>query len=243
MSDPPTQPDPSAAVIAPARHPLKLAAAAARANLRPGIILWAFGALIVGCYFYLPAAHDLLTRLGGIKDRLGLAFSVPSTVLFAALIPYALQQLTPLKRPFNPKYLLFLVAFWAWKGAEVDLLYRLQAHLFGDNRAPATIAIKVFVDQFIYVTIWAAPTMAFPFFWAENTFRLGPVRRVLRGPWYRRIVVPILVPNWLVWIPAVALIYMLPLPLQLPIQNVILCMWSCMLLFIAYHNKNAGEPI
>jgi len=42
---------------------------------------------------------------------------------------------------------------------------------------------------------------------------------------------PMLIAGWLVWIPTVMLIYLFPLPLQLPFQNIILCFWSMILLF------------
>jgi hypothetical protein len=50
--------------------------------------------------------------------------------------------------------------------------------------------------------------------------------------WYRRRVLPVMVSNWGVWIPAVSIIYMLPPALQLPLQNLVLCLWALMLIFL-----------
>jgi hypothetical protein len=41
-----------------------------------------------------------------------------------------------------------------------------------------------------------------------------------------------LLANWGVWIPTVAAIYALPVGLQLPMQNLALCLWSLMLAFM-----------
>ena len=59
--------------------------------------------------------------------------------------------------------------------------------------------------------------------------RLSGTERFRR--WYLRDVVPVMVSNWAVWLPAVFVIYVLPTPLQLPMQNVVLCFWSLVLVF------------
>jgi hypothetical protein len=40
-----------------------------------------------------------------------------------------------------------------------------------------------------------------------------------------------------VWLPAVAIIYTLPTPLQLPLQNVVLCFFTLLLAHLARHTK------
>jgi hypothetical protein len=45
-------------------------------------------------------------------------------------------------------------------------------------------------------------------------------------------VLPITVANVAVWVPAVVAVYLLPLPLQLPMQNLVLCLWALMLVFM-----------
>ena len=60
---------------------------------------------------------------------------------------------------------------------------------------------------------------------------LDPIRRQGLGRWMYQVVLPLLLSNWGVWIPAVVVIYCLPLPLQLPMQNLVLCFWSLLLIF------------
>jgi hypothetical protein len=42
-----------------------------------------------------------------------------------------------------------------------------------------------------------------------------------------------LMSTWAVWIPAVAIIYCLPPPLQIPLFNLVLCFWVLVLSFIS----------
>ncbi len=54
-------------------------------------------------------------------------------------------------------------------------------------------------------------------------------------PFFDRVI-PLMIANWVVWIPAVSLIYLFPLPLQLPLMNIILALWCLILTFFV---KNA----
>ncbi len=240
-----TAPDPRSPDAAPRfdpRHPLALGLAAMRAYFVPGLILWAAGLAIVLAYFFAPPVQSWLDRVGALKHSLGVWYSIPALAFFAGFLPFCLQALSAdRRRTFALSQLAFLVVFWGIKGAEVDLLYRLQVVLFGDNRAPLTVVQKVAVDQFVYVPLWAIPSTVLPYLWANKGFRLGPVREALGGRWYRDLVLPVMLGNWMVWIPAVSLIYLFPEPLQLPMQNIIACLWACMMLFMG-HAEAAAMP-
>jgi hypothetical protein len=127
----------------------------------------------------------------------------------------------------------FLRAFLGLQGRGVDLLYRLQSHLFGDYAAPGTIVRKVLVDQLIYNSIWAAPMSALAFLWKESAFS-WPTMRSKLGFEFMTFSVPVtLMSTWAVWIPAVTIIYYLPAPLQIPLFNLALCFWVLVLSFIS----------
>jgi hypothetical protein len=128
-------------------------------------------------------------------------------------------------------HLPILVAFWAYKGLEVDLLYRLQSRVFGDTAHWTVLVQKVLVDQLLYCPLLAIPATTLCYSGLRRGWRRLLDGRSLAG-WYRREVIPLLVLNWMVWLPAVSLIYCLPLPLQLPMQNLVLCLWSLFLLFL-----------
>src|SRR5690606_2824532 len=131
------------------------------------------------------------------------------------------------------KYLTFYVSFWLWKGVEVDAFYRAQALVFGEQADALTIATKTAVDQFVYNPLWAAPTQTVFFLWKDCDFSLAECRRPLARASASRRVLSVLLSTWVVWIPAVAVVYSLPSPLQLPLFNLVLCFWCLLLSFVS----------
>jgi len=86
------------------------------------------------------------------------------------------------------------------------------------------------LDQFVYCPLFAVPITVLVYAWIEEHYRAAPVVTDVRaGQWYRRRVVPVLISNFGVWIPAVCIIYALPTPLQLPLQNIVLCFFTLLL--------------
>ncbi|MEX0885348.1 MAG: hypothetical protein WD009_02810 [Phycisphaeraceae bacterium] len=239
---PATAPVPMTA--APTRHVLALGLAAARANALPAILLWLIGSAIVASYYLWPAALPYFERITAWRNALGFIYPMISTAVFAGLIPYLMQALQRGDAPkrWSPVYLGYLLAFWAIKGVEIDLLYGFQAWLFGSGRDLATLTSKTAFDQFIYVALWGGPTLVLGLLVAQTGFSISRMRQHLRRGWYLRLVLPVVIPNWLVWIPAVMLIYMLPTVLQLPMQNVVLCLWVLMVMFMTGQQDNDIDP-
>lgn len=204
----------------------------------PGAVLSAFAVGLLLAYWYVPAVNAALTRLGEFKLAAGWAFVVVSTAVFGGLIPGLVQRARPRLRHTMPwKFLWFTVVFWAYKGLEVDLLYRLQAVWFGHGTDPTTIAKKIFIDMGVYCPVWAVPSTVLAYAWGETVFSkngsaaqaLAPIRQLGFRGWFGRDIVPVMISNWAVWVPAVCVIYCLPLALQLPVQNLVLCFWSLLL--------------
>jgi len=134
----------------------------------------------------------------------------------------------PATRAANPwPHVFFFSLFWAWKGAETDLWYRVLSALWGDGHDPLTVASKVCSDQFGWNSLYAAPIGNLCFAWKEAGFRWAPVWADVRsGHWYYRRVLPVLLAVWGLWIPVVSCVYALPPALQIPLFNVVLCFWS-----------------
>ncbi len=217
----------------PGPGPLRQGLDAAWANLVPGLILQALALVIVLAYFFWPPAGAMLGRVAETKLRLGYLFSLPSTAFFGGVLPFFFLRFQKNGREEHPlSHLAFYAIFWAIKGFEVDTLYRLQARLFGDDCEVTTLACKVMVDQFVYVPIWAAPSMVLCYLWKDSGYSLKTWRERLGRHVFKRRVLPLLLANWLVWVPAVAIIYCVDLPLQLPLQNLVLCMWCLMVSFM-----------
>lgn len=224
-SDPAARPaDPRAAAWHAGRD-------AARANALPGLVLSVFAAALLLTYWYVPPVTAGLERLGAFKVSVGWPFAMVSTAVFGGLLPGVVQRLRPRLRHTMPwKHLWFLVGFWAVKGMEVDLLYRFLAWGVGDNTDPGTLIKKIVFDMGIYCPLWAVPTTVLGYAFKDAGFSLrrtfAPIRTLgLRG-WYIRDALPVAISSWAVWVPAVCVIYCLPLALQLPVQNLVLCFWS-----------------
>ena len=220
-------------------RPLARGIAAARANLIPGIILNIFAAAVVGSYFLLPAVAEWFNHLAAFKERIGYLFAVCSTAIFGGLLPIMLQRLGAARR--DPiAWLPWLLPFWAFKGAEVNALYDFQAWLFGSEPSFTVVALKVFIDQGIYVVFWSTITQLIYYQWLANGRRLRPVLRRIDRRWISMYVIPMIITNWCLWTPAICFIYCLPVALQLPMQNLVLCLWVLLLSFLVSSDDEQG---
>jgi hypothetical protein len=203
----------------------------ARTNVFPGIALQLLALALVGGYYYLPQVHSTLESLTAFRLRSGFMFGIISTALFGGVIPFLYLWSYAKARGEAPRYSwvqgLAITAFWAYKGFEVDIWYRFQAHMIGSGHEASTIAIKVVMDQFVYCPVLAVPVTAVVYQLVESHGDGSELVSDIRaGGWFRRKVLPILISNLGVWVPAVAVIYALPTPLQLPLQNIVLCFFT-----------------
>jgi len=214
-----------------------------QALFRPGLVLQAAAVGLVLSYYFLPAAHGLFDRLAVWRTEGGYAFSALASALCGGLLPFLYLRLNPATRAANPwPLLVFFVLFWIWKGAEVDLWYRLLSALFGDGTGAGNIARKVVADQFGFNVLYAAPIGILIFAWKDAGFRWAPVAADLRaGRWYYRRVFPVLLTTWALWVPVVCCVYALPSALQIPLFNVVLCFWSLLFTHLLARQSRPGK--
>ncbi len=200
----------------------------ARDLFRPGLVLQSAALALVLAYYYVPAAHGFFAELAGWRNAGGFAFSALAGALCGGVLPFLYLRLLPATRASHPwPHLVFFALYWAWKGAEVDLVYRTLAVVFGNGTGPGTVGLKVMADQFGYNVLYSGPVSCLCFAWKDAGFRWAPVAADLRaGRWYYRRVVPVLLSIWALWIPVVCCVYALPPALQNPLFNVVLCFWS-----------------
>jgi hypothetical protein len=205
-----------------------------RFNLRPALVLQAFALLIVCGYFWSAPIKAALDVVGGLKLRYGYAYSALATCLFGGLVPYAVLTFAgriPRQRRFAE--LAFYALLWLWKGVEVDALYRAQAVWFGEGASFGTIGLKALVDQFGYVPLWAAPSQVLLFTWKDAGFTLAGTRAAFERQSFAQRVLVVMFSTWVVWLPAVAIVYSLPSALQVPLFNLVLCFWCLLMSFIS----------
>lgn len=204
-------------------------------NMVPGLILQVFVIAVVGSYYLFEPVAAAFNQVARLKLTYGFAFSAVSTSFFGGLIPFLVQKSRPKYRKLMPtSHVWFFVILWAFKGMEVDLLYRCQAMMFGEGSSTWTLFRKTLFDQFIYVPLWGLTSCAIAMTWRQCGFSFGKTWDVLRDKrWWTDNLMVMMIPNWLIWVVAVVAIYCLPLALQLPVQNLVLCFWCILLIFLA----------
>lgn len=200
----------------------------ARALFGPGLVLQAAALALVLSYYFVPVAQGFFAQLAAWRTAGGFVFSALSGALCGGVIPFLYLRFNPATRAANPwPLVLFFAFFWAWKGAETDLWYRIMSAVFGVGTGAGTIAVKAACDQFLWNPVYSAPVGIAIFAWKDAGFRWAPVRADLRaGRWYYRRIFPVLLTQWTLWIPVVCCVYALPPALQVPLFNVVLCFWS-----------------
>jgi hypothetical protein len=206
----------------------------ARANLVPGFALQVVALVFVLAYYHDPPTRAVFEQIMAFRARTGFAFGILSTGLFGGLLPFFYLRGNPASRSqYGWRQAVLLTAFWGYKGFEIEVWYRVLAHVVGTGHDPATIAIKAVLDQFVYCPAFAVPLTVLIYKWNALDFSLRAVAADFHAPsWYVRSVLPTMIANLGVWVPAVAIIYALPTPLQLPLQNLVLFFFTLLLAHI-----------
>ncbi len=214
-------------------------AAALRANLLPGIGLWAVAAAVVLAYYQVPATQGGFAAVSGWKQTHGYLFSAVANGIAGGVLPWLIAA--ALGRGVTRADLLFLTALCAWRAIEVDTLYRLQDHWFGPGTGAGTVAIKVAVDQLTYSALWSAPTTIAALAWRDGGFTAAALRRALSWPTIAGSWWPLVAANWMVWTPTCAFVYSLPADLQIPLFCLASCFWMLVVLVILAPPRPAGR--
>ena len=202
----------------------RMSSAGFRANLVPGLVLWTVGLFVVLTYYFLESSRGFFEAVMDIKRTYGFLYSFIATGFFGGFIPFLYLWATGrINAGMISYHGVFFLLYWGARGVDVDAFYRLQSLLFGDDLNWTTIATKVFVDQFVYCTLWAAPITAFFYGWKDCDFSWSKFRDTTSKRSFLFEIARLLLSTWLVWIPATAIIYSLPPPLQVPLFSLTLC--------------------
>lgn len=209
-------------------------AAVFRENRLPCLVLNLLVLALVGSYYAVPQAAALWQAVGDFKLRWSFGFSLASTVFAAALLPTLVQGLMGrLPAHGRLKRLALLSLFWGWRGMEIDLFYQIQGWLFGHGNDLRTLLIKVAFDQFVMSPLWFVPTVLIALRWVEFDGSWARTRASLDREFWLRTCPTVMLANWLVWIPALALIYSLPAALQFPLFSGVMCFFILILTLLA----------
>ncbi|MCG8572790.1 MAG: Mpv17/PMP22 family protein [Spirochaetes bacterium] len=204
-------------------------------NKVPGTFLQLIALLLIFTYFKIEGVKQFWIQVQEIKLKYGFYYSFFATAFIGGLLPFILKQ--SLKDKYASPLLvsIFVFVFWGYKGIEVDVLYKLQAFIFGNNADILTVLKKTLVDQLIYAPTIGTVTVILSYKWLDQNFQ---IKDMLKGNWYRREIFPSLVANWMIWTPSVFIIYLFPLPLQLPMFNLVLFFWVLMVMLLVKPKKD-----
>jgi hypothetical protein len=219
----------------------------ARANILPALVLQAIAVFLLWAYHYWPTATNALNELARIKVATGFMFAFVASAIAGAVLPLLLQSLqrgTHRRIAANTLPALFL--FWGLRGCLVDAFYQIQTALWGNSVLPAILAIKIFCDLAIASPLVFLPFLVLIFSWADTQGNLSLMRESFHGgiiAWWRREVLPLSPMAWLVWTPALVVVYSLPPGLQFPVAAVIQCFWALILVVLTDKGRKAPETV
>lgn len=205
-----------------------------RRNRVPALVLQAFAAALLALYFLVPPMRPGFEAVGELKTGTDPWFAMVSTSLFAGFIPWlVLCHRGRIGGDGRWKHFAFLTLYWAMQGAVVDALYTWQDRWFGSGNDWPTLAVKTLVDQGPFNLIYATPLSLVMYGWKDAGFSWSRFREQNPWPRLRHRYAVIQVSVWIVWIPAVTMIYCLPPELQIPLFNFIICFFSLLLAFVS----------
>jgi len=218
----------------PSRTVLAVCRAGIRRNRIPALMVQAFAGTLVALYCLAPELRPWFELIGAIKARYNPGFAIISTAFFGGLIPWlVLMHRGRIPSGQHLRHLSFYVGFWALQGAVVNTLYSGLNAWLGPNKDLQTLLLKVLIDQGPFNLLWGTPCCLFLMGWKDaefswSRFRVANPPRVLAHRF-----LTIQVSAWVVWIPAVTMIYSLPADLQIPLFNLVVCFFSLLLTFVS----------
>lgn len=213
------------------KRALSSARNAALVNFRPSLLLQAVMLVFLAFYLFHEPTKNGLARIADLKQESGYLFAFVSYALAAGILPELLrfsffQKFRP--RPGNGWELMTSILIWGGIGMMVDLFYRYQTIWFGPGNDPATIAIKVCVDQFLFSALLTTPLCIALFTLRDARLSFRALLPFTRLSFYVERIFPVQVAGWCVWIPALCLIYFMPPALQLPVASLVQAFWVLM---------------
>ncbi|MFT5840828.1 MAG: hypothetical protein ACI9UT_003342 [Flavobacteriales bacterium] len=206
------------------------------ANLLPGLCLQMFALTIGLSYFYWPASQQTFQFFADLKAEYGGLYAVISTSIFGGLLPFLYMYLSGKIRFLAVQQLLFYLLLWAILGWVIDTFYGLQVVLFGEGNDWLTIVKKTALDQFVFSVFVTGPFIALAFLWKSQQFNWQKTKMYFDD--LIKVQIPTtVVTTWIIWIPAVSLIYMMPSNLQIPLFNLVLCFFVLILSILNVDDK------
>ena len=211
--------------------PFRIGWNSARANVVPMAVLWVFAVALVIGYYRIPAVSSELSVVAEWQVRGGHLAAFLNRVVFSGVIPWLFMLSCRSVRPRRPVAVMIAVSvFCGTFGIVCEWMYLAHAAIFGTGIDAATLLKKTLSAQFIWTLLVFCPASTVFFFWVGCDFSFGRFRREWSKGFLKRAMLPNLITNWMVWIPAIFVIHAFPTPLQIQLSGLVGSLWSLMLL-------------
>ena len=212
---------------------MRIGLESAKANATPMAVLWVLAIAAVGAYYLLDPFREMLEPVAEWHRAWGWRAAFVSQTVFCGILPgvffFAFRSIRP-RYPF-----LTILAQSLWCGCFGvcnNEVFHLMARVLGDNAHVSTVLAKAAFDQFVWTVAVIAPANSVFFYWVGHDFSLARTRREWPRPFYRRMVMPNLIPNWIVWIPVSLAVFSFPFVLQIYVNGIVCTFWTLMCLQI-----------
>ena len=201
----------------------------AKANAAPMAVLWTLAIAAVGAYYLLDPFREMLEPVAEWHCAWGWRAAFVSQTVFCGILPgvffFAFRSI----RPRHPFLTILAQSLWCGGfGVCNNEVFHLMARVLGDNAHVSTVLAKAAFDQFVWTVAVIAPVNSVFFYWVGHDFSLVRARREWSRPFYRRMVLPNLIPNWIVWIPVAIVTFSFPFSLQIHVNGIVCTFWTLM---------------
>ena len=224
------------------RRIARIIVGAARANALPAAFLWMAAVALVAGYRFVPGVASALEPVAQWQARHGWQAAFLTQFFFCGLVPGVFLLTVRSVKTCHPLAKASVQAVWCGgMGIACWWFYGLQSRLFGDGCGVFTLVCKTLVDQFVWTAFVVSPLSALFFVWLGCDFSVAKTRDTVRGGFVSRVVMPNLVANWCVGIPATFILYAFPPPLQLQVSGFVYAFWILMCLQIGRRSAPGKE--
>ena len=206
---------------------------AAKLNRIPMLVLWTVSFALVVAYYMVPAVASGLEPVARWQRESGWIAAFLNRVVFCGVIPGMFVLCVKALRPAHPVAVIVVQTLWSGLcGIVSDCMFSLNARLFGTGVDFLTLCVKTAVCQFVWTPLFFAPLGAIVYFWIGRDFSFRRFRNEMPRRLWRGLVLPNLLVNWVIWIPAMVAINALPTPLQVQLSGLVSSLFSLMLLVL-----------
>ena len=205
---------------------------AGRRSLSAMLAILSVMGLVVTLYYLSPAAARIMDSFARWQHSGGVFAAALASSLAGGLLAETSLVYFQDRGRWTRAHLdnvVFRMGLFFISGAVVFEFYERQGAWFGHGTGWSTLVPKILVDQFIFTPIWSIPTQTTASRWHALHYSFPELRRELNLNFVTERMLPVLVTNWMFWLPGVTFVYAMPQNLQMPLCILANAIWGLLL--------------